>query len=61
MDAKFTNHDIVQNVLHKHLRDDVVLKSIYESRVSSVNTELKQIKHRLQVVESKVKGKKEKE
>jgi len=47
MDAKFTNHDIVQNVLHKHLRNDVVLKSIFQARVQKVDGEIKDIRRQL--------------
>ena len=47
MEAKFTNHNIFQNVLHKHLRNDVVLKSIFQARVRKVDGEIKDIRRDL--------------
>ena len=47
MDAKFMNHDIVQNVLHKYLRNDVVLKLIFQARVRKVDGEINDIRRQL--------------
>ena len=59
MDQNFSDHEIVTNVLHLHLKNDVVTKTVFEAKVKFLRAELKATKALVQQANSCAPKKKE--